>query len=239
MWYCCCFCRFVVQSETMGIAENIKQIRGKLPEGVTLVAVSKTKPNESIQEAYNGGQRIFGENKVQELVRKQEELPKDIEWHFIGHPQTNKVKYITPFVDLIHGIDSMKLLTAINKEGRKNNRVISCLLQFHIAEEESKFGLNYSEAQELLASSAFADLEFVEIRGVMGMATYTDDLNQVRNEFQSLKTIFEQLKEQYFADQPSFTVISMGMSGDYQLAIEEGSTMVRVGSKIFGERDYH
>ena len=234
-----CFCRFVVQSVAMEIAENIKQIKEALNEGVCLVAVSKTKSNEAIMEAYQVGHRVFGENKVQELVKKQEELPKDIEWHFIGHLQTNKVKYIAPFISLIHGVDSLKLLKAINKEGRKNKRVIPCLLQFHIAEEESKFGLDLEEAEALLSSPDFAGLEFVALRGVMGMATYTDNLNQVRKEFQSLKHHFHHLKETYFQNQPSFSEISMGMSDDYQLAVGEGSTMVRVGSKIFGEREYH
>ncbi len=223
----------------MGIAENIKQVKETLNEGVCLVAVSKTKPNEAILEAYQAGQRVFGENKVQELVKKQEELPKDIEWHFIGHLQTNKVKYIAPFVSLIHGVDSLKLLKTVNKEGRKNKRVIPCLLQFHIAEEESKFGLDLEEAKALLSSPDFAGLEFVEIRGVMGMATYTDDSEQLQKEFRSLKGYFHHLKKLYFQNQASFAEISMGMSGDYQFAVEEGSTMVRVGSKIFGEREYH
>ncbi len=223
----------------MGITERIKQIKEELDEGVCLVAVSKTKSNEAIMEAYQAGQRVFGENKVQELVKKQEELPNDIEWHFIGHLQTNKVKYVAPFISLIHGVDSLKLLKNINKEGRKNKRVIPCLLQFHIAEEESKFGLDLAEADELLSSSDFAGLDFVVLRGVMGMATYTDNLNQVRKEFQSLKHSFHHLKETYFQNQPSFSEISMGMSDDYQLAVGEGSTMVRVGSKIFGEREYH
>jgi len=223
----------------MGIAENIKQVKDELNAGVCLVAVSKTKPNEAIMEAYQVGQRVFGENKVQELVQKQRELPKDIEWHFIGHLQTNKVKYIAPFISLIHGVDSLKLLKTINKEGRKNNRKIPCLLQFHIAEEESKFGLDQTEANALLSSAEFAALEFVELRGVMGMATYTDDQEQLRKEFRLLKKHFQALKEQYFQNQPSFSEISMGMSGDYQLAEKEGSTMVRVGSKIFGERVCH
>ena len=223
----------------MGIAERIKQIKDELNDDVCLVAVSKTKPNESIMEAYQVGQRVFGENKVQELVTKQEELPNDIEWHFIGHLQTNKVKYIAPFISLIHGVDSLKLLKTINKEGRKNNRKIPCLLQFHIAEEESKFGLDQAEADALLSSPEFEALEFVELRGVMGMATYTDDQEQLRKEFRMLKRNFQELKERYFQDQTSFLQISMGMSGDYQLAVDEGSTMVRVGSKIFGEREYH
>lgn len=223
----------------MGIAENIKQVKKELNEDVCLVAVSKTWPVQAIMEAYQTGHRVFGENKVQELIQKQEELPKDIEWHFIGHLQTNKVKYMAPFISLIHGVDSFKLLKAINKEGRKNNRVIPCLLQFHIAEEESKFGLSLDEAKALLSSPGFAALEFIELRGVMGMATYTDDLDQVKKEFLSLNQYFQNLKEHYFQDQASFSEISMGMSGDYQLAVEAGSTMVRVGSKIFGEREYH
>lgn len=223
----------------MGIAENINLLKREIPEGVNLVAVSKTKPNSAIQEAYEAGHRIFGENKVQELSRKYEELPKDIEWHFIGHLQSNKVKYIAPFVSLIHGVDSWKLLKMINKEGRKNDRVIPCLLQFHIAEEETKFGLDLEEAKALLEMPELKELEHIDLVGVMGMATYTDNESQVRKEFGKLKSIFEQLKDVYFAGKDSFKEISMGMSGDYQLAVDEGSTMVRVGSRIFGEREYH
>ena len=223
----------------MGIAENINLLKSEIPEGVNLVAVSKTKPNSAIQEAYEAGHRIFGENKVQELSRKYEELPKDIEWHFIGHLQSNKVKYIAPFVSLIHGVDSWKLLKMINKEGRKSDRVIPCLLQFHIAEEETKFGLDLEEAKALLEMPELKELEHIDLVGVMGMATYTDDESQVRKEFGKLKSIFEQLKDAYFAGKDSFKEISMGMSGDYQLAVDEGSTMVRVGSRIFGEREYH
>lgn len=223
----------------MGIAENINLLKREIPEGVNLVAVSKTKPNSAIQEAYEAGHRIFGENKVQELSRKYEELPKDIEWHFIGHLQSNKVKYIAPFVSLIHGVDSWKLLKMINKEGRKNDRVIPCLLQFHIAEEETKFGLDLEEAKALLEMPELKELEHIDLVGVMGMATYTDDESQVRKEFGKLKAIFEQLKDAYFGGKDSFKEISMGMSGDYQLAVDEGSTMVRVGSRIFGEREYH
>ncbi|WP_423127951.1 YggS family pyridoxal phosphate-dependent enzyme [Gaoshiqia sp. Z1-71] len=223
----------------MGIADQIREIQDGLPQGVCLVAVSKTKPTGDILEAYRGGQRVFGENKVQELVQKYDELPKDIEWHFIGHLQTNKVKYIAPFVRLIHGVDSLKLLTTIDKEGRKNNRKIDCLLQFHIAEEETKFGLNLDEARELLSSEDFAALGFVTIRGVMGMATFTGDEQQIRKEFQQLKNIFGQIKQEFFGGQDSFSEISMGMSGDYLIAAEEGSTMVRIGSSIFGERQYH
>jgi len=222
----------------MGIAENIDRINSSLPKGVTLVAVSKTKPADMLMEAYNLGQRIFGENKVQEMSAKYELLPKDIEWHFIGHLQTNKIKYMASFVQLIHAVDSLKLLKAINSEAMKFNRVISCLLQFHIAEEDSKFGLSMDEARELLQSSEFEVLKNVRIAGVMGMATYIDDENQVRKEFSNLKSYFDQLKMDYFADQLDFKEISMGMSDDYQIAIEEGSTMVRIGSTIFGDRIY-
>jgi pyridoxal phosphate enzyme (YggS family) len=223
----------------MGIAENILKLKSELAEGVTLVAVSKTKPNEDILAAYGIGQRVFGENKVQELTAKYEQLPKDIEWHFIGHLQTNKVKYLAPFVSLVHGVDSLKLLKAIDKEGAKNNRKIACLLQFHIAEEESKFGLDPDEAKEILNSAQFAAMTNVQVCGVMGMATYTDDERQIRKEFRQLKNIFDQIKDEFFGENDSFSEISMGMSGDYQLAVEEGSTMVRVGSLIFGERYYH
>ena len=222
----------------MSIAENLTEILNSLPENVKLVAVSKTKPNEDILEAYRCGQRIFGENKVQELVTKYESLPKDIEWHMIGHLQRNKVKYIAPFVSLIHGVDSFRLLKAIDKEGRKEDRVLRCLLQFHVAEEETKFGLDIEEAEQMLNSQEFKDLQFVRIDGVMGMATFTDDIDQVRREFKSLSAIFGYLKKTYFSDAPNFSEISMGMSGDYHLAIEEGSTMVRIGSNIFGERNY-
>lgn len=229
---------FTGNSGSMDIGKNISELKASLPEGVRLVAVSKTKPNEDILEAYHAGHRIFGENKIQDLTRKYEELPKDIEWHFIGHPQTNKVKYIAPFISLIHGVDSLKLLKVIDKEGRKNNRVIRCLLQFHIAREETKFGLSEQEATEILESDGFAELKNVEIVGVMGMATYTDDEDQIRNEFRVLKNIFNSLKNRYFSDSESFSEISMGMSDDYPIAIEEGSTMIRVGSKIFGARNY-
>lgn len=223
----------------MDIVENIEKIKSSLPEGVKLVAVSKTKPNEMILDAYNSGHRIFGENKAQELIRKQEELPGDIEWHFIGHLQSNKAKYIAPFVSMVHGIDSYKILKTINKEARKNDRVIPCLLQFHIAEEQSKFGLTEEDAREIMESEAYKNMKNISIVGVMGMATFTDDTEKVRKEFRKLKSIFGNLKEKYFADQPGFKEISMGMSDDYQLAVEEGSTIVRVGSKIFGERNYN
>ncbi len=201
-----------------------------------LVAVSKTKPNELIQDFYDRGQRDFGENRVQELADKFEALPKDINWHFIGHLQTNKVKYIAPFVHLIHSVDRLKILKEVNKRARQNERVIDCLLQFHIAEEESKFGFDLAEAREAMESETYQKMEHVRIVGVMGMATFTDDHDKVRREFQALRRIFEQLKQDYFADQPHFKEISMGMSGDYKIAIEEGSTMIRIGSILFGPR---
>lgn len=222
----------------MDIAGNITSIKKNLTQNVRLVAVSKTKPNEDILEAYSVGHKIFGENKVQDLVRKYEELPKDIEWHFIGHPQTNKVKYIAPFIKLIHGVDSIKLLKVINNEAKKNNREIECLLQFHIAKEETKFGLTLDEAAEILESNEFKSLKNIIVSGVMGMATYTDNLVQIRNEFKMLNLIFNTLKNEYFSRTKNFTEISMGMSDDYVIAIEEGSTLIRVGSKIFGERNY-
>jgi pyridoxal phosphate enzyme (YggS family) len=221
----------------MGIAENIAKIKSEINENVKLVAVSKTKPVEDIMDAYDAGHKIFGENKAQELAGKFEVLPRDIEWHFIGHLQTNKVKYIAPFVSLIHGIDSLKLLKTINKEAKKKNRVIDCLLQFHIAEEETKFGLDENEADEILTSSGYKELENVRITGVMGMATYTTDTEQIRSEFRHLKNIFETLKEKYFGTDESFKEVSMGMSGDYKIAVEEGSTIVRIGSAIFGARN--
>ena len=220
------------------IVENLKEIAGSLPEGVKLVAVSKTKPVEAIEEAYEAGQRVFGENRVQELAEKYEILPKDIEWHMIGHLQTNKVKYMAAFVSLIHGVESLKLLETIDKEGRKHDRVIPCLLQFYIASEETKFGLDMEEAKALLESDDYRQMKNVKIVGVMGMATNTDDEGQVRREFQHLKEIFDELKATYFAGNPEFKELSMGMSGDYRIAVEEGSTMVRVGSSIFGARNY-
>jgi len=220
----------------MNIAENIDRIKANLPEKVRLIAVSKTKPTELLLEAYNHGQRAFGENKVQEMVGKYEELPKDIEWHFIGHLQSNKIKYIAPFVHLIHGVDSFKLLKSIDVEAKKAGRIIPCLLQFHIAEEETKFGLSINEATEMLNSQEYKLLYNIQISGVMGMATYTDDENQVRKEFACLKAYYNTLKSEYFAGNVDFKEISMGMSGDYHLAIAEGTTMVRIGSNIFGER---
>lgn len=218
------------------IQDNLKKIQETIPSGVTLVAVSKTKPAEMILDAYAAGQRHFGENKVQELTEKQEQLPKDIYWHLIGHLQTNKVKYIAPFVHLIHAVDSLKLLKEINKQAKKNNRIISCLLQFHIATEDTKFGMTRAEAEELINSDAYQEMENVKLCGVMGMATFTDNESRVREEFHHLKNEFEYFREKYFSDTDQFSIISMGMSGDYQLAIEEGSTMVRVGSSIFGQR---
>lgn len=221
------------------IKENLNKVRATVPSDVTLIAVSKTKPITDLQEAYEAGQRVFGENKALEMRDKHQELPKDIQWHFIGHLQTNKIKYIAPFVTLIHSIDSASLLEAVNKEAAKNNRVIDCLLQFHIAQEETKFGLDLEEAEEILKSDNFKNLKNINICGVMGMATFTDNVNQIRDEFRSLKNIFDVVKGKYFADSLSFKEISMGMSDDYPIAIEEGATMVRVGSKIFGARNYN
>jgi hypothetical protein len=218
------------------IEEKIKNIALTLPEEVTLVAVSKTKPNEDILRAYNVGQRIFGENKVQELVNKFEALPKDIEWHMIGHLQTNKVKYIAPFIHLIHSIDSIKLLKEVNKEAKKNKRTIKCLLQFHIAQETTKFGFSLDEVKDFFSSDEFIELNNIELCGVMGMATFSDNKELVRDEFQLLHNIFHILKSHYFKFNPAFKEISMGMSDDYQLAMKEGSTMVRIGSTLFGGR---
>lgn len=221
------------------VKENLEKIRKTIPSGVLLVAVSKTKPVEDIQEAYDAGQRVFGENHALEMRDKHEVLPKDIDWHFIGHLQTNKIKYIISFAKMIHSIDTFNLLQAVNKEAVKHNVVVDCLLQFHIAEEETKFGLDMNEANEILQSDVYKAMKNVRICGVMGMATNTDDMTQVRKEFKHLKEIFTTLKSKYFADCDWFKEISMGMSHDYPIAIEEGSTMVRVGSKIFGERNYN
>ena len=220
----------------MSIAENLKRIKDEIPEDVKLVAVSKTKPVEDILVAYEAGHRLYGENKAQELNSKYSQLPEDIKWHFIGHLQTNKVKYIIPFVSLIHSIDRMKLLREINKQAAKNNRVVDCLLQFHIATEETKFGLNMEEAVELLSSDEFKKMKNIKICGVMGMATNTKNETVIRKEFRHLKEIRVELKEKFFKSTESFTEISMGMSGDYKIAIEEGSTIVRIGSAIFGAR---
>lgn len=218
------------------IQEKLEALRSEIPDGVRLIAVSKTHSCERILEVYHKGQRDYGENKVQELVDKFETLPKDIRWHMIGHLQSNKVKYIAPFVNLIHGVDSFKLLQEINKQGEKNQRIISCLLQFHIADEESKFGLSLEEANLFLSSSEYQAMKHVQLCGVMGMATFTDNQEQIRTEFRSLVNVFQYLKKQYFQSFVPFKEISMGMSDDYPIAIEEGSTMIRVGSKIFGSR---
>ncbi|MDR1551950.1 MAG: YggS family pyridoxal phosphate-dependent enzyme [Prevotellaceae bacterium] len=209
-----------------------------IPEGVKLVAVSKTHSCEIIQQAYDSGLRIFGENKPQELVRKYRKLPKDIEWHFVGHLQTNKIKYIAPFVSLIHSVDSPKLLAEINKEAAKQNRIIKCLLQLHIAKEESKFGFTINDLQKYLSTKEFLQYAFVKIVGLMGIASFTSDEILIRNEFRTLGKLFDRLKETTFAGDLDFCELSMGMSNDYEIAISEGSTIIRIGSLIFGERDY-
>ena len=219
----------------MSIAQNLLKIKSSLPDNVTLVAVSKTKPIPDLMEAYDAGQRIFGENKIQEMAEKWEAMPKDIEWHMIGHVQTNKVKFMAQFVSLIHGVDSLKLLEEINKQAKKNNRIIDCLLQFYIAEEETKFGLDEEELNEIMASAAFQEMNNIRIVGLMGMATFTDNQTQIKKEFTHLKGVFDKLQPQNTKN-CQLNTISMGMSGDYQLAIECGSTMVRIGSSIFGGR---
>jgi pyridoxal phosphate enzyme (YggS family) len=219
----------------MSIKQNLNQIQATLPKHVTLVAVSKTKPVNDLMEAYNAGQRIFGENKIQEMADKYQEMPKDIKWHMIGHVQTNKVKYMAEFVDLIHGVESFKLLKEINKQAKKHERSIDCLLQIKIASEDSKFGMSIPDATSLLKSEEFSALTNINVIGVMGMATFTEDQNQIKQEFDLLKTTFDSLQKLH----PSLKTISMGMSGDYQLAIDCGSTMVRVGSSIFGARNYN
>jgi hypothetical protein len=221
----------------MSIAQNLAFIKSTIPSPVTLIAVTKTHPIEKLMEVYAAGHKVFGENKVQELCDKYEVLPKDIEWHLIGHLQSNKVKYIAPFVALIHSVDSIKLLQEINKQAAKNNRVINCLLQIYIANEDTKFGLSFSEAKQLMESNEFKQLCNIKIVGLMGMATNTEDTNQIRREFKSLKTFFDSLKNNSTANF-QLSILSMGMSSDYKMAIEEGSTMVRVGSSIFGERTY-
>lgn len=222
----------------MSIKENLERILNQIPEEVTLVAVSKTKPKENIMEAYQAGQRIFGENKIQEMAEKYESLPKDIQWHMIGHVQTNKVKYMASFVSLIHGVDRLKLLKEINKQASANNRTINCLLQIKIAEEDSKFGMSIQDAKHLLQSKDLEPLNHIHITGVMGMATFTEDQNQIKNEFDRLKSAFDALKT-IVNERCDLKTISMGMSGDYELAIQSGSNMIRVGSSIFGERNYH
>lgn len=221
------------------ISENLKKVQTTLLPGVRLIAVSKTKPVEDLQQAYDAGQRLFGENKALEMRDKHALLPQDIEWHFIGHLQTNKIKYIVQYVSLIHSIDTLQLLQAVDKEAAKNDRVVDCLLQFHIATEETKFGLSLEEAEALLESDTFAQLHHVRIVGVMGMATNTEDRDLIRREFHTLKQYADQLREQFFSHHPEFCEISMGMSGDYDIAMEEGATLVRVGSAIFGARNYH
>jgi hypothetical protein len=218
------------------ISQQIRNLQAELPPGVTLVAVSKTYPPEIIMKAYEAGQRDFGENRVQEVVAKQPLLPPDIRWHLIGHLQTNKAKYIAPFVSMVHSVDSVKLLQEINKEAARNNRIINCLLQIYIAEEDSKFGFTEEEVISMLKSNPPGLFKNIIIKGVMGMATFTDHREQVRQEFRKLKSIFGLLKSEFFGNSDDFCEISMGMSGDYDIAIEEGSTMVRIGSRIFGER---
>lgn len=220
------------------IAENLKQVLSELPEGVRLVAVSKFHPNEAIEEAYRAGQRVFGESKVQEMTAKYESLPKDIEWHFIGHLQTNKIKYIVPYVSLIHGIDSYKLLTEVNKQAVKVNRTINCLLQLHIAQEETKFGFSFDECRKMLTTGEWKELKNIRICGLMGMATNTDNTEQIKAEFCSISNFFNEVKSTWFINEKTFCELSMGMSHDYHEAIAAGSTLVRVGSKIFGERNY-
>jgi len=220
----------------MSVSINLKKIQSTLPSSVKLVVVSKTHPVDTIMEVYNAGHRVFGENKAQELISKQPLLPNDIEWHFIGHLQTNKVKYIVPFINLIHSVESFKILKEINKEGCKNNRIVDCLLQFYIASEETKYGLSLEEAEEILNSDDYKKMSNVRVCGVMGMATFTDNKQQVSNEFNNLKQIFNKLKTKYFNSNKAFKEISMGMSDDYLVAIEQGSTIVRVGTAIFGSR---
>ena len=222
----------------MSIKQNLNNIKSQLPEYVTLVAVSKTKPVSDLMQAYEAGQRIFGENKIQEMVNKWETMPKDIQWHMIGHVQRNKVKYMADFVDLIHGVDSLKLLKEINKEAIKHNRVINCLLQIKIAKEDSKFGLSAEEAKTVISSDEFSELKNIKVIGLMGMATFTDNMQQVENEFKFLKHTFDDLKSKRL-DNFNLETLSIGMSGDYPLAIDCGSTMVRIGSSIFGSRNYN
>lgn len=226
----------------MNIKQNLINIKSTLPDFITLVAVSKTKPLSEIMEAYNAGQRVFGENKIQEMTDKYEQLPKDIQWHMIGHVQRNKVKFMASFVSLIHGVDSFKLLSEINKQAQKHNRIINCLLQIKIASEDSKFGMTKNEASGILQSEEFSELKHIKVIGLMGMATFTNNQNQVKKEFLLLKNTFEELKQLETAPDNyrdcQLNTISMGMSDDYLLAIDCGSTMIRVGSSIFGERNY-
>lgn len=221
------------------IKENLENIKQQIPENVTLVAVSKTKPVADLQEAYNAGQRVFGENKIQEMVDKFNVLPKDIQWHMIGHLQSNKVKYMAHFVNLIHGVDKFKTLKEINKQAKKHNRVINCLLQAKIAKEDSKFGLSFQDIEDILQSSELKNLENIKVVGFMGMATFTDNQEQLQKEFSSLKNFFDQQKLKTATENCELKILSMGMSGDFKLAIQEGSTMIRVGSSIFGSRNYN
>lgn len=223
----------------MSIADNLKQVLAELPSGVRLVAVSKFHPNEAIEEAYHAGQRIFGESKVQEMTAKYESLPKDIEWHFIGHLQTNKIKYMIPYVSMIHGIDTYKLLAEVNKQAGKAGRIVNCLLQIHVAQEETKFGFSPEECREMLEGGEWKQLTHVRICGMMGMASNTEDTEQIKSEFHLLNSLFQEFKATWFADSEAFTELSMGMSHDYHEAIASGSTLIRVGSKIFGERNYN
>ena len=222
----------------MSIATHIQQLRSSLPEGVSLLAISKYQPIEALQEAYDAGQRMFGENHIQEMAAKAATLPKDIEWHFIGHLQKNKVKYIAPYVALIHGIDSYKLLAEVDKQAEKAGRIIPCLLQIHIAQEENKFGFTPDECMAMMDDGIWRTLTHVQIAGLMGMATYTDNHEQIKREFSTLTSLFHKLKETHFKDEPAFRELSMGMSGDYPLAISQGSTLIRIGSRIFGARQY-
>lgn len=221
----------------MNIGDNIAKFKTELGDQVTLVAISKTKPSADIQEAYDAGQRIFGENRPQEMQSKAEELPNDIQWHMVGHLQSNKVKYIAPFVSLIHSIDKLKLLKEVNKRAKQNERCVDVLLQIHIAKEESKFGMDEEEVKELLDSEGYEKLENVRVVGLMGMATFTDNESRIEKEFDYLKQLFDELKSSYFSQEDSFGTLSMGMSSDYKIALKAGSTMVRVGSSIFGARD--
>ena len=223
----------------MSIADNLKQVLAELPQGVRLVDVSKFHPNEAIEEAYQAGQRIFGESKVQEMTAKYESLPKDIEWHFIGHLQSNKIKYMIPYVAMIHGIDTYKLLAEVNKQAGKAGRTVNCLLQIHVAQEETKFGFSPEECREMLDAGEWKALAHVRICGLMGMASNTDNIEQINGEFRLLSSLFKEIKENWFADSDVFRELSMGMSHDYHEAIASGSTLVRVGSKIFGEREYN
>lgn len=220
----------------MAIAEQIQKLRQTLPPHVSLLAISKYQPVEAVKEAYDAGQRMFGENHIQEMAAKAAVLPKDIQWHFTGHVQTNKIKYMAPFVSLVHAVDSFRLLREIDKHAAKHERRIDCLLQIHIAQEDTKYGLTVDECRQLLANEPWKELEHVRITGLMAMGSNTDDMEQVRHEFRQIKGLFDELKEKYFANEPSFCQLSEGMTDDYPIAIEEGSTIVRIGSMIFGER---